>query len=167
MPKNNTVTLTGNLADEPYFEVLARGKSGETQYIRFDLLVERDVSQGGEPPAGSDGQDGSGKKSKRRADLVRVVMYGIPAWCAYFYLKQGARVSVSGWVQTRKYFDKALKHERRVTEINAQEITYGRGCDFERGDRQRKSILEQLREKGPTGEYEAAALELTAELEVA
>jgi hypothetical protein len=33
---------------------------------------------------------------------------------------------------------------RRVTEVAAQKISFGRGCDFERGERQRASIVEQL-----------------------
>jgi hypothetical protein len=44
---------------------------------------------------------------------------------------------------------------RRVTEVTAHTVSYGRGCDFERGERQRVSILKQLEE-----EREAVPLDL-------
>ncbi|MCC7358081.1 MAG: single-stranded DNA-binding protein [Anaerolineales bacterium] len=145
MPQNNFIYLSGNLADDPYFEMLS-GEKGKTPYIRFDMVVERDSGQGGPSsldPAGS--QDGfAGRADDRRADLIRVTEYGVRARIDFFFLKKGAHVAISGWLQSRRYFDRGAKRMRRVTEVNAQKISYGRGCDFERGERQRLSILAQL-----------------------
>jgi single-stranded DNA-binding protein len=145
VPQNNFIHLSGNLADDPYFEMLS-GEKGKTPYIRFDLVVERDSGQGGPSsldPAGN--QDGfAARTDDRRADLIRVTEYGVRARIDFFFLKKGAHVAISGWLQSRRYFDRGAKRMRRVTEVNAQKISYGRGCDFERGERQRLSILAQL-----------------------
>ena len=151
MPQNNFIHLSGNLADDPYFEMLS-GEKGKTPYIRFDLVVERDSGQGGpsslDPASSQDGfagrPDEAGRKDERRADLIRVTEYGVRARIDFFFLKKGAHVAISGWLQSRRYYDRGTKRMRRVTEVNAQKISYGRGCDFERGERQRLSILAQL-----------------------
>jgi single-stranded DNA-binding protein len=145
MPQNNFIHLSGTLADEPYFELLS-GEKGKTPYIRFDLVVERDSGQAGSSvldPANS--QDGfAAPVDGRRADLIRVTEYGVRARIDYFFLKKNAHITVSGWLQSRRYFDRPAKRMRRVIEVAAQKISFGRGCDFERGERQRASIVEQL-----------------------
>lgn len=146
MSQKNRSFLIGNLANDPYFEFLKGGQTGKTPYLRFDLVVERDTSQGPQAHHTDSPQNGAGKE--RRADLIRVTMYGASAWINYFYLKKGADVSVSGWVESRLYFDRRMKRMRRVMEINAQEIFFGRGCDFARGDHQRKQIISQLESEG-------------------
>jgi hypothetical protein len=151
MAQNNFIHLSGNLADDPHFEMLT-GEKGRTPYVRFDLVVERDAGQGGpgpfDPSGSQDGfaarSGGDGRKDERRADLIRVTEYGLRARIDYFFLKKGAHVAISGWLQSRRYFDRGLKRMRRVTEVNAQKISYGRGCDFERGERQRLAVLAQL-----------------------
>jgi len=151
MPQNNFIHLSGNLADDPYFEML-RGEKGKTPYVRFDLVVERDLGQAPrDGAADADGHnDPSGQSAvssgapDRRADLIRVTGFGVHAWIDFFYLKKGAYICISGWLQSRRYFDRGVKKMRRIMEVNAQKISYGRGCDFERGERQRASILAQL-----------------------
>lgn len=150
MPQNNFIHLSGNLADDPYFEMLT-GEKGKTPYIRFDIVVERDTFQGGpaalESAYGQDGPAGpnnNGQKDERRADLIRVTEYGVRARIDFFFLKKGAHVAISGWLQSRRYYDRGAKKMRRVMEVNAQKVSYGRGCDFERGERQRATILAQL-----------------------
>jgi single-stranded DNA-binding protein len=150
MPQNNFIHLSGNLADDPYFELLS-GERGKTPYIRFDLVVERDVEQGGgEAFTSAHSRDGaatspaSSRREDRRADLIRVTEYGVRARIDFFFLKKGAYVALGGWLQTRRYFDRGTNRMRRVMEVNAQKISYGRGCDFERGERQRLTILTQL-----------------------
>ncbi len=145
MPQNNFIHLAGTLAEDPYFEMVP-GEKGKTPYIRFDLVVERDSGQGGSSaldPAG--GQDGfTGRTDGRRADLIRVTEYGVRARIDYFFLKKNAHVTVSGWLQSRRYLDRGAKRMRRATEVTAQKISYGRGCDFERGERQRVSLVAEL-----------------------
>lgn len=145
MPQNNFIHLSGTLADEPYFELLP-GEKGKTPYIRFDLVVERDSGQAGSSALDSaNGQDGfAAPVDGRRADLIRVTEYGVRAKIDYFFLKKNAHITVSGWLQSRRYFDRAAKRMRRVIEVAAQKISFGRGCDFERGERQRATIVEQL-----------------------
>jgi single-stranded DNA-binding protein len=151
VPQNNFIHLSGNLADDPYFEML-RGQKGQTPYIRFDLVVERDPNQSGRgAQEGPDNKDGyasqphaDGRKDERRADLIRVTEYGTRARIDFFYLKKGAHVCISGWLCSRRYYDRGAKRMRRIMEVNAQKISYGRGCDFERGERQRASILAEL-----------------------
>lgn len=145
MPPDNFIHLSGTLADDPYFEMLP-GAKGKTPYIRFDLVVERDSGQAGpsslDPTGGQEGL--AGRTDGRQADLIRVTEYGVRARIDFFFLKKGAHVAISGWLQSRRYFDRGAKRLRRVTEVNAQKISYGRGCDFERGERQRQGILSQL-----------------------
>ena len=151
MPQNNFIHLSGNLADDPYFEML-RGDKGKTPYIRFDLVVERDLGQAPrEAEADADSVDGPARQAARaggaldrRADLIRVTGFGVHAWIDFFYLKKGAYICISGWLQSRRYFDRGVKKMRRIMEVNSQKISYGRGCDFERGERQRATILAQL-----------------------
>ena len=151
MPQNNFIHLSGNLADEPSFEML-RGEKRKTPYIRFDLVVERDM---GLAPREADvdaaSVDGTARPPTpangaldRRADLIRVTGFGVHAWIDFFYLKKGAYICISGWLQSRRYFDRGVKKMRRIMEVNSQKISYGRGCDFERGERQRTTILAQL-----------------------
>jgi len=151
MPQNNFIHLSGNLADDPYFEML-RGEKGKTPYIRFDLVVERDLGQTQREapaevavPAAAFGQPArSGSASDFHSDLIRVTGFGVHAWVDFFYLKKGAYICISGWLQSRRYFDRGVKKMRRIMEVNAQKISYGQGCDFERGERQRAIILAQL-----------------------
>jgi single-stranded DNA-binding protein len=151
MPQNNFIHLSGNLADDPYFEML-RGEKGKTPYIRFDLVVERDLAQAPregaadvDAPISTPGQPKQADSTpERHADLIRVTGFGVHAWVDFFYLKKGAYVCISGWLQSRRYFDRGTKKMRRIMEVNAQKISYGRGCDFERGERQRANILAQL-----------------------
>ena len=151
MPQNNFIHLSGNLADDPYFEML-RGEKGKTPYIRFDLVVERDMGFAPrEADVDVDSVDGPARQPApgggaldRRADLIRVTGFGVHAWIDFFYLKKGAYICTSGWLQSRRYFDRGVKKMRRIMEVNAQKISYGRGCDFERGERQRATILAQL-----------------------
>jgi len=151
VPLNNFVHLSGNLADDPYFEMIS-GDTGKMPYIRFDLVVERDSEQGGPGPFDPAGNPegfagwptGAGRKAERRADLIRVTEYGVRARLDFFYLKKGAQVTISGWLLSRRYLDRGTKRMRRVTEVNAQKISCGPGCDFVRGERQRLGILEQL-----------------------
>lgn len=157
MSQNNFIHLSGNLADDPYFETLS-GPKGQTPYIRFDLVVERDAGQGGPGPFdAADSQDGfdgradsDGRKDERRADLIRVTAYGVRARIDFFFLKKGAHVAIGGWLQSRRYYDRGARKMRRVMEVNAQKISYGRGCDFERGERQRANILAQLEDERAT-----------------
>lgn len=145
MPQNNFIHLSGTLADEPYFELLP-GEKGKTPYIRFDLVVERDSGQAGssalDPASDQDGF--AAPVDGRRADLIRVTEYGVRARIDYFFLKKGAQITVSGWLQSRRFLDRDAKRMRRATEVTAQKISYGRGCDFDRGERQRVSIVAQL-----------------------
>jgi hypothetical protein len=152
--RNNFIHLSGNLAEDPYFEMLS-GQNGRTPYIRFDLVVERDAGQAGpgpfDQPESQDGfngrGEGEGRKDERRADLIRVTEYGVRARIDFFYLKKGAHVAISGWLQSRRYYDRGARKMRRVMEVNAQKVSYGRGCDFERGERQRANILAQLEDE--------------------
>jgi single-stranded DNA-binding protein len=153
VPQNNFIHLSGNLADDPYFEML-RGQKGQTPYIRFDLVVERDPDQSGQgAQEGPDNKDGYGgqpqadgrlRQDDRRVDLIRVTEYGTRARIDFFYLKKGAHVCISGWLCSRRYYDRGVKRMRRIMEVNSQKVSYGRGCDFERGERQRVSILAEL-----------------------
>src|SRR5690242_3179839 len=108
MPQNNFIHLSGNLADDPYFEML-RGEKGKTPYIRFDLVVERDLGQApregaADVPSGVSGQSvQAGNAPERHADLIRVTGFGVHAWVDFFYLKKGAYVCISGWLQSRRY----------------------------------------------------------------
>lgn len=141
MPRNNHIDLHGKLAIDPYFETL-----GDAAYIRFDLLVERDRSQlpvGGRPSTAPPN------------DLLRVVEYGLRAELDFQYLKKGALVAVSGWLESRRYFDvkaggngRDKGRWRRVHEVNAQRITFGRGCDFERGDEYRARRVARAEAEG-------------------
>lgn len=137
MPGNNSVHLFGSLAVDPYFQPLPDG----TPYLRFILVVERDTDQ---MPKAAKAQ------YSQRADLIRVVEYGIKAEVDYYYLRKGASVAVYGWNQSRSYTDrrsgKALT--RNQLEVNAKLIVYGRSCDFERGDRHRADIAEREGERG-------------------
>lgn len=143
MPKDNAVWVRGRLAADPHFEVL----DGRTPYCRFNLVVVRDHSQSSrQTPAGPD----SGKSRLERSDLLRVSMYGERASVEYFYLRKGAEVAVSGWMESRRYFDKQARRWRMVQEINAQSIVFGPGCDFTRGDAQRARKMEEALERGVT-----------------
>lgn len=130
MPENNIVILRGHLADDPYLQNLPNG----TPYLQFFLIVERSPSQ---MPRDLKG------KEVQRADVLRVVSYGVQAETDYFYLQKGAAIVVFGWNQSRPYIDRRSGREvRRVQqEVNAQSIVYGRNCNFERGDRHRADIL--------------------------
>lgn len=132
MSKNNIVILRGNLADDPYYQVLENG----TPYMRFLLVVERD---GDQMPRAATG------KEPQRADLIRVVEYGLKAEADYAYLRKGAAVVVFGWNESRSYIDRRGGNEirRNQLEVNAQLIVYGRGCNFERGDRRRAEMIER------------------------
>lgn len=126
MPENNIVILRGNLADDPCLQNLPNG----TPYMLFFLIVERSPSQ---MPRDLKGRE------VQRADVLRVVSYGVQAETDYFYLQKGAAVVVFGWNQSRPYVDRRSGRDvRRVQqEVNAQLIFYGRNCNIERGDRHR------------------------------
>jgi single-stranded DNA-binding protein len=130
MTENNIVILRGNLAEDPYLQTLPNG----TAYLRFRLVVERGPSQ---MPRDLKG------KEVQRADLIRVVRYGLQAEVDYFYLRKSAEVVVFGWNQSRPYLDRKGGREvqRLQLEVNAQGIVLGRNCHFERGDRQRVEVL--------------------------
>jgi single-stranded DNA-binding protein len=130
--RNNIVILRGNLARDPYFQVL----DNQTPYLRFFLVVERDADQ---LPRAANGKD------IQRADLIRVVEYGLKAEVDYRYLRQGSAVMVVGWNQSRAYFDRrgGAEIRRNQLEVNAQFIFYGRSCNFERGDRYRAEVIER------------------------
>lgn len=138
MTENNIVILRGNLAEDPYLQTLPNG----TAYLRFRLVVERGPSQ---MPRDLKGQD------VQRADLMRIVRYGVQAEVDYFYLRKGAAVVVFGWNQSRPYIDRKSGRDiqRLQLEVNAQFIVYGRNCNFERGDRQRAEIMERLGQPQP------------------
>lgn len=127
MPKNNQASLCGRIASEPYFTEFDQ----EKPYLRFFLVVPRSQEQ---MPKRRDG------RRIQDTDLIRVVRYGLQAKVDYYYLQKGALVAVTGWVQSRRYEDKHAKKMRGQIEINARNIVYSTGCDFERGDRWRHEI---------------------------
>jgi single-stranded DNA-binding protein len=137
VPKNNIVILRGNLARDPYFQVL----DNQTPYLRFFLVVERDTDQ---LPRAANGKD------IQRADLIRIVEYGIRAEVDYRYLRKGATVMIVGWNQSRSYVDRrgGAEIRRNQLEVNAQLIFYGRSCNFERGDKYLAEVVEREGEQG-------------------
>jgi single-stranded DNA-binding protein len=137
MPRFNTVHLAGYLTADPYFEAL---DGGRMPYMRFNLMVLRDDSQGA---AGARQQPADDRAAKKpRCDILRVVAYGVRASVDYYYLCKGAQVSVTGWLEARRYHDKQIGRWRWTLEVNAQHIVPGRGSNFARGDAQRQRRLE-------------------------
>lgn len=164
MPRDNSVWVRGRLAADPHFEVL----DGKTPYIRFQLVVLRDASQQARSGPGPT----AAKARAAQADLIRVAVYGERAGLDYFYLRKGAEVAVSGWLEARRYLDKRANRWRLVLELNAQGIVFGPGCDLARGDAQRQRKLEEARDQGRTNlevfgypALEALCAELGADLE--
>ena len=143
MPRDNAVWIRGRLASDPHFEVL----DGRTPHCRFVLVVARDHSQTSRAGLAAPDPD---RTRVQRGDLIRVAIYGERASMEYFYLRKGAEVAVSGWTESRRYYDKQSRRWRLVQEINAQSIVFGPGCDFTRGEAQRKRKLEEAQERGLT-----------------
>ena len=153
MPRYNTVHLTGYLTTDAFFEVLDKTN---TPYVRFNLMVLRDDSQSGVTTHQLPTPEHLNKK--HRCDVLRVVAYGAHAAVAYYYLRKGAQISVTGWLESRRYFDKPANKYRWTLEVNAQHIVHGPGSDFVRGDAQRQRKLDdadgragkELRDLPPT-----------------
>lgn len=134
MTENNFVVLRGQLASEPTLHELPNG----TLILRLYLVVERESGPGYGAAAG---------KATPPADIIRVVRYGRKARDDYFYLRKDAQVVVFGWNQSRLYTDRRSGREvrRAQLEVNARTIVYGRGCNYERGDRQRAERQDEQR----------------------
>ncbi len=139
MPHKNYITIVGHLAADPHYELLG----GKTPYIRFDVVVVRSTGQLG-------GEDRLKPPGKRERDLIRVVGYGERAAVDYYYLRRGTEVSVVGWLESRHFRDPKARVWRRIHEVNAKSIVFGRGADFERGERYRQQRLEEARAQGCT-----------------
>ena len=148
MSHKNYITLVGNLAGDPHFELL----DGKTPSIRFDVVVVRATGQ-------LSRADRNKPPGQRGRDVIRVVEYGERAGVDYYYLRKGAEVSVIGWLEMRHFKDPKTRTWRRVHEVNAKSITFGRGADFERGERYRRQKIEEAQEQGFTN---LAELGLTA-----
>lgn len=137
MSHKNYITLVGNLAGDPHFELL----DGKTPYLRFDVVVVRSTGQ-------LSRADRNKPPGQRGRDVIRVVEYGERAGVDYYYLREGAEVSVVGWLETRNFKDPKMHTWRRVQEVNAKSVTFGRGADFERGERYRLQKVAEAQEQG-------------------
>ncbi len=153
MPENNIVILRGHLASDPLLNTLPGG----TSYLQLFLVVERGPSQMSPTTRGREVQ---------QADVIRVVRYGLEAEENYFYLQKGATLVVFGWNQSRVYVERRGGRElRRVQlEVTAQLIFYGRGCNFERGDRHKADRNERSGRPGLVGEQAEPLSTLTEQL---
>ena len=112
---NNSATIRGNLAYDPFFDYL-EGKERATPFTRFALAVDRQPPR----PAGP-------------ADHLLVVAYGELAEYVHPYLRQGSEISVEGWIRARK----GTNHHgapMRVIEVVAEDITFIRNINWEQGE---------------------------------
>jgi single stranded DNA-binding protein len=141
----NIIILSGNLAGEP--EIYTFG-DGQTQ-IRLYLAMRRMIGELKQPDI---------EEHRRKPNIFRVVASGPQAEIDYFYLCKGAGVTVYGELRTREYTKDGQRHA--VVEIVANCVVYGRGCNFERGDRHRAEIAERTgHEVRRVDELPAEALE--------
>ena len=112
---NNSATIRGNLAYDPFFDYL-ESKKGGMPFTRFALAVDRQSPR----PAGP-------------ADHLLVVAYGELAEHVHPYLRQGSEISVEGWIRARK----GTNHHgepMRVIEVVAEDITFIRNINWEQGE---------------------------------
>ena len=151
----NRVHVVGWLEKDPLFELLHNA----IPCLRMRVRVPRgfhQISAELAPYAAPDGQlrrsDLPDPLRNRLIDHLAVSVYGQRALLYSRYLQAEAQVAIDGWTEERHYFDREVKRERRVQEINAASIVCGPGSDFAAGDAYRERLLAE----GSLGEAVAA-----------
>lgn len=161
----NSVMLKGNLAQQPYFD---RIEGSGVPFLRFYLAVSlpegiaTTVLKGNvtQPPyfdrVGNDQRPfmrlylAVNRLVGDRADFVRVVSYDDCALFSYPYLQPGSEVLASGNLRARRRRVAGGKQET-VIELVADDLTFIRKIDWERGDAERERLLAERGDE-PDGE---------------
>jgi single-stranded DNA-binding protein len=120
----NSIALKGNLARDPFFDYLS-GRNSPVPFMRFVLAVDR------HPPR------------REGTDYLQVVAYGQRALHDHAFLRQGSEILVEGWLRTREGTDDRGESMLR-TEVVAEEITFLRNIEWERGNEAWNMVQEQL-----------------------
>ena len=151
----NQVHLVGWMEKDPLFELLHNA----IPCLRLRVRVPRgfhQISAELAPHAAPDGQlrwsDLPHPLRNRLVDHLAVSVYGQRALLYSRYLRAEAQVAIDGWTEERHYYDREVKRERRVQEINAAYIVCGPGSDFAAGDAYRERLVAE----GSLGEAVAA-----------
>jgi single stranded DNA-binding protein len=134
---NNTVTVRGNLAYDPFFDYL-QGKDGETPFTRFALAVDR------QPP-----------RTAGPADHLLVVVYGNLAERVHPYLRKGSEISVEGWLRARA----GVNHhgeQMRITEVVAEDVEFIRNINWDEGNASAANAADSTAAEQPDFETTAA-----------
>lgn len=100
----NKVILIGNLTRDPEGGAAQSGVS----WCRFSLAVDRYYT---------------GHNGEKQVDYLNVVAWRSTADNCLLYLKRGAKVAVSGRIETRQY-DGENGQRRYVTEIMAESVEF-------------------------------------------
>ena len=101
----NYVHLLGNIGEDPKVTKLDSGK----KVARFSLATNENY------------KDSNGDK-QQRTDWHTIVAWGKTAEIVEEYAHKGKQVAVVGKLKTRTYTEPKEGHERRVTEVIADEI---------------------------------------------
>lgn len=161
----NLVHIIGWLEKDPLFELLR----GATPCLRLRIRVPREPRQVSAELAPYVARDGNVRRSElppelrgRLVDHLSISIYGQRALLYSRYLRADAQVAVDGWTEERHYYDREVKRERRVQEINAVHVVCGPGSDFAAGDAYRsrlvaegslaESVAAEIQPAGPEGE---------------
>lgn len=114
----NQVIISGFLCEPPYYQNLTNRQGEGLGYCRLVILVPRDESRMSHASRMKPTKD-------RPGDVVRVVVYGRGAQKIASEAKIGMKVSVSGWLETRRYRN-SRGFSIPVSEINAVIVEYYR-----------------------------------------
>jgi len=118
MARNNFVFLRGNLTDAPFYALL-EGRDGPVPFMRFTLAVD-----------------------SARTDFIYVVAYGDRALHDHAFLRRGSEVAVQGRLRSRRVEGKV------IYEVVADEVTFLRNIEWERGEKHWQEVLRQREEEG-------------------
>lgn len=112
----NHILVSGFICVPPYYQNVRR-QGEDLGYCRLVVLVPRDESRMSHANRMKPTKD-------RPGDVVRVVVYGKGATSAAAQAKLGMKVSVSGWLETRRYRLPGHGTTVSVSEIHAEKFEF-------------------------------------------
>ena len=101
----NKIVLLGRLVKDPELRII---ESGDRVRTTFVIAVERNFKS----------VDGT-----RKADFIRVTVWGKKAEIVCKYLKKGDSISLSGRLRTGSYEDK-LGNKKYIAEVIAEDFSF-------------------------------------------
>ena len=133
----NQVSVTGNILKDAVFESTTSGKP----FLRLIVRVAREATQVNAVYSNRVGDDQSIDLDKLTArerstliDDLPVVFHGDLSRVAIRYAAKGAQVHITGWMESRTYFCRKTRRQRRVVELNVTRWVPGPGCNHPVGD---------------------------------